>query len=461
MVVGDRRISPRERVGKTSGSPPASKVSNIVSRSETPKEELVDKLNVFNDSLNWKLGTENRLTWALMNLIRMSPIIRTAFLDIVRDKQERPVPALTTLSTRECVVQTQTGALVAKEGRLVAIGITAEGGDVDAEIQPKDRDAIYDGVVTFIAPESSQHQQESLTLTVESKLGPEKTSLGEERKIAVDPQAVILAWRDIFATLNDLELRGLVGPAEGTLIRDFIDYVAAKHPKLNPFDRFAVCRDDLYLLNRRCEVIMRKIDRTEAWHRSSPIIAVGFPSFKQIWLQAEKDEGSWKIKLGFAPGDTMAQARKFWPKVNTKRLLALQDKDEGWLLEPNLHFSYMRSHVYGAKKLLAVNKYVELWKSGEMEIASLYRDDAGSYRHNWDRLVAKRLISPDDVEPLEKETTQTKRDRISMVPGLGISYTWSAERAAQLDRDGTFVREVIERICEVTETWGEVPDFCR
>ena len=153
MAVGERRISPRERVGKTSGSPPASKVSNLASRSETPKEELVDKLNVFNGSLSWKPGTENRLTWALMNLIRMSPIIRAAFLDLVRERQNQPIPALTTLRERECVVQTQTGKLEAKEGHLVAIGITAEGRDVDAEIQPKDKDMIYDGVVTFIAPE--------------------------------------------------------------------------------------------------------------------------------------------------------------------------------------------------------------------------------------------------------------------------------------------------------------------
>ena len=428
----------------------------------------MDKLNVFDGYLHCQSGTENRLTWALMNLIRMSPIIRAAFLDLVRERQKQPIPALTTMREHKCVVQTQTGTLEAKEGHLVAIGITAEGGDVDAEIQPKDRNAIYDGVVTFIAPESRQHQQGSLTLTVESKLGsevgswqlmPSEASLGEERQIEVDPQAVILAWRDIVSTLTDLELRGLVSPAEEVLIRDFIDYVAAKHPKLNPFDQFAVCRDELGLLNRRCEAIMRKIDRTKAWHRSSPIIAVDFSAFKQIWLWAERGEGSWKIKLDFAPGDTMAQAREFWRKVDAKRLLALQAKD--WLLAPNLHFSYIRGHMYWAKTPLAVNEYIELWKSGRMEIASLYRDDSGDYRHNWESLVAKRLISPEDVTPLQEVTTETKRDRIFMSPGLSISYTWLAKQAAQFDRDGTFVCEAKERIREATETWGEVPEFCR
>ena len=431
----------------------------------------MDKLNVFEGYLHCQPGTENRLTWALMNLIRMSPIIRAAFIDLVRERQKQPIPALTTLRERECVVQTQVGTLVAKEGRLVAIGVTAEGGDVEAEIQPKDKDMIYDGVVTFIAPEGRQHQQESLTLTVESKLGPvveswqlmpSEESLGEEGQIKVNPQAVILAWRGIVGTLTDLELRGLVSPTEREFIRDFVDYVAANHPKLNPFDHFAVCRDDCDLLNRRCEVILREIDPTEAWHRSSPIIAVDSFSCKQIHLYADaeqEDARSWWITLGLWPGDTMRQAREFWLRVDAKRLLKLQDK--GWVLWPNLHFSFAQTGLYGANTPLAVNEYIELWKSGEMGIESLYRDDTGSYRHNWDCLVAISLISPDDVEPLEEKTTKKNYPQIFMSPGLSISYTWLAKEAAQLDRDGTFVHEVKERIREVTETWGEVPEFCQ
>ena len=278
----------------------------------------MDKLNVFNGSLSWEPGTENRLTWALMNLIRISPIIRAAFLDLVRERQNKPIPALTTLRERKCVVQTQTGKLEAKEGRLVAIGITAEGLDVDAEIQPKDKDMIYDGVVTFIAPEGRRHQQESLTLTIESKLGPvvgswqlmpSEASLGEEQQVEVDSQAVILAWRDIVGTLTDLEPRELVSPAERMLIRDFIDYVAANHPKLNPFDHFAVCRGRV----GSPEAAMRSDpagdwpNRGTAIEIDSPFIPVKSPSFQRIWLRstdAEQDARSWGITLEVWPGDT-------------------------------------------------------------------------------------------------------------------------------------------------------------
>lgn len=432
----------------------------------------MDKLNVFGGYLHSQPGTENRLTWALMNLIRISPIIRAAFIDLVRERQKQPIPALTTLRERECVVQTQVGTLVVTEGRLVAIGITAEGEDVDAEIQPKDKDMIYDGVVTFIAPESRQHQQESLTLTVESKLGsevgswqlmPSEASLGEEQQIEVDPQAAILAWRDIVGTLTDLELRELVSPAEGMLIRDFIDYVAANHPDLNPFDHFAVCRDELGLLNRRCEAILREIDSTEARLGSSPFIAVESPSFKRIYLQADpeqEDARSWWITLRLWPADTMTQAQEFWSKVDAERLLELRNKD--WYLGPNLHFLHRNYRLWGTTPLsVSVDEYIEFWKSNEMEIAALWPDDSGSYLHNWNWLVANELISPDDVEPLKEKTTDTNFPWFAMSPGLAISYEWSAKQAVQLDRDDAFVREVKERIREVTETWGEVPDFCR
>lgn len=431
----------------------------------------MEKLNVFEGYQHCEPGSENRLTWSLMNLIRMSPLVRSAFLDLVRDKQGRTIPALTTLKERDCVVETQVGTLVANEGRLVAIGITAEGGEINAEIQTMNRGAVYDGVVTFMAPEGRQHQHESLTLTVESKLGPSvgswqlmpsESSLGrreEERRIEVDPQAVILAWRDIVSTLSDLDPRGLLSPAERVLIRDFIDYVAANHEKLNPFDHFAVCRDNLYLLRRRCEAILRTIDPSEASHRSKPIIAVEFPAFKQIWIEANKGEGPWEITLNFAPGDTMAQAREFWRKVDVKMLSELKDK--GWLLKANLHFSFMATHLHGAYTELAVNEYIALWKSGKMEISTLYPDDSGDYRHNWDNLLARKLISSNDVKRLQEVSTETNRQRIFMSPGLLVSFRWSAEQAVQLDRDATFVREVKERIYEATETWGEIPEFCK
>ena len=427
----------------------------------------MDRLNVFEDELDYDPGTENRLTWALMSLIRLSPMVCVAFLDLVRDRQDTPIPGFTTLRERECIVHTQDGTLRANEGRLVATGITEEGRAVEAEIYPVARTAIYDGVVTFIAPEGRRHEQESLTLTIESKLGPvveawqlrpSKRSLGEEQE--VDQQAVILAWRDILSTLTDLELRELLSPTEKILIRDFIDYVDKHHPQLNPFDHFGVCRGDLKLLKRRCEAILRKIDPNVVRHSSLLVIKVEEDSFKQIQLVAKERNGrdSWQITLQLWPGVTMEQARPFWEKVDTDRLLTLQEK--GWRLHPNLLFAYAGTHLVGSNTQLSVEEYIKYWKSHhETKIVSFDRVE-GSFLHHWEQLVENGWISDDDVEPLERKSTQTKRDRISMSPGLGVCYTWPAKKAVELDRSGMFTDEAKKKIREATETWGEVPDFC-
>lgn len=429
------------------------------------------KLNVFEGKLEYEPGSENRLTWAFMNLIRLSPIVCAAFLDLVREKQEKPISGFTTLRERERFVHTQVGTLTADGGRLVAIGITGEGRDVDAQIQPEDRSAIYDGVVTFIAPEGRRHEQESLTLTIESKIGPEvgawqlqpsKESMGEEQQFEVDPEPVTLAWREILRVLTDLELRGLINPTEKVLIRDFVDYVDTHHPKLNPFDHFSVCRNNLHLLNRRCEAILRKIDPNEAWHRSWPIIGVKKAhAFKQVWLKAEEHEhgSTWQIRLELWPGDNMQQARNFWKKVDTDKLLALQQKD--WRILRNLHFSYAGTHLAWATTTLTVSDYIKYWKSNHEEKIISFYPDVGSFRHNWEQLIADGLISQADVTPLEEVSTQTKRDYISMSPGLGVCYTWPEKLASQFDLNGDFIKEVKQRIREATETWGEVPGFCQ
>ena len=67
----------------------------------------MDKLNVFQGYQHCEPGTENRLTWSLMNLIRMSPLVRAAFLGSRARTAEATDTRLTTLQERECIVQTQ------------------------------------------------------------------------------------------------------------------------------------------------------------------------------------------------------------------------------------------------------------------------------------------------------------------------------------------------------------------
>ena len=438
------------------------------------------KLNIFGGP-RYKEQQENRLTWALMTLLRLVPLACTAFVDLVRTRQSEqqvmePIPALTAMHGCDTHIETQVESLAGHAGRLVAVGITSEGGSVQVPIEARDRDARYDGVMTFQpSKQDSQTQDghEPVMLTVEAKLGPyvgpwqlmpsaHHLPVPEDEEgtspIRVDQRAVVLAWRDIFRTLTDLDARNLLAPSEALLVNDFLEYVRRKHPGLNPFDRFALCRGSISLLNRRCEKIMREIQPEEAWHRSSPIIAVESGSFRQIWLHAERSD---EIRLGIYPGDTMRQAREFWPRVNAAKLRALAASAH-WNIRPNLHFSKYQLHFYWAKSHMTVAEYINYWKNCDpwQEIRSCWPDSAGSFRHEYEQLARRGLISPDDVEPLDQQTTPTNYPRISMSPGLAIEYAWRRSDADRLDAHGEFVGEVRQRIREATETWGEIPPFC-
>ncbi|MXW37668.1 MAG: hypothetical protein F4Z65_05315 [Acidobacteria bacterium] len=427
-------------------------------------------------------GTENRITWALMTLLRLVPMACVAFVDLVRACQERqggvPIPALTAMTGCRTHIETQVSHLQARAGLLVAVGITREGGDVREKIEAEPRKAIYDGLITF-EPADWGHgaidSHEPVTLTVESKLdasvGPWQLMPSErhlpppderdgESPLRVDPKAVVLMWRDLFRAFTDLESRNLLHPSEAALVNDFLQYVRYRHPELNPFDRFALCRGDIGLLNRRCEEIMREVEPKEAWAGSSPIIKVESPAFQRIYLWAES-EGNGDIRLGLWPGDTMTQARNLWPKVNAAKLKALE-RSEQWEVKPNLHFSKIQRHFHWAVSQLTVAEYAAYWKENhEQKIRSCYRDpSSGSFRHEWEGLFRRRLISADDVEELDQQTAPTNHDRISMSPGLSVLYTWSRSEAEKLDARGDFADEVRQRIREATETWGEVLPFC-
>ena len=440
----------------------------------------MNKLNVFAGP-RYPEGSENRITWALMTLLRLVPMACVAFVDLVRARQERqsgvPIRALTAMSGCRTRIETQVSHLQARAGWLVAVGITREGGEVNVEIEAKPRKAIYDGVITFEPPgHGAIDSHEPVTLTVESKLDP---SVGawqlmpseshlpppEEKDskspLRVDPKAVVLTWRDIFRTLTDLDSRTLLHPAEAVLVNDFLQHVRDGHPMLNPFDRFGLCHGDIGLLNRRCEEIMREVEPNEAWAGSSPIIKVESPAFRRIYLWAESERNG-AIRLGLWPGDTMAQAREFWPRVNAPILKAL-GKSKSWEVKPNLHFSRIQRHFHWADSQLTVDEYIDYWKdSHEQEIRSCYRDASSkSFRHEWEALFRRGLIGLDDVEKLDRQTTPTNHDRISMSPGLSAQYIWSRSEAERLDARGAFAEDVRLRIRDATETWGEILPFCK
>jgi len=429
----------------------------------------MNKLNAF--AARYPEESENRLTWALMNLLRLAPMARVAFVDLVRAKQEKPIPALTAMLGCEARIVTQDSGIVAESGRLTSVGITSEGGEAEATSKPSPRRAIYDGILTVAPPEIGTggiHDQEPVTLTVETKLGasvdieqlkPAESSLPPEEDgespVRIDESPVILAWRDIFRTFADLGTRNLLSPSETSLVSDFLDFVHARHPELNPFDRFGLCRGNPGLLNRRCATILKDLeDIGTVVEEGASHIKVTVDTHKRIYLWCKAGDPR-SIRLSLYPAANMTQARAFWPQADIAKLEALS-KQESWSVNPNLQFSKIQRHFYWTHSPdMTLGEYLTYWKDRHQEIRSCERDDAGSFRHAWERLAREKLIAGQEINELDERTTPTGYPRISMSPGLLVEYRWPLKEAERLDRTGTFAEAVRERIREATEIWGE------
>lgn len=440
----------------------------------------MNHLNIFKGR-NENIGHENRLTWALMNLFRVSPIALMTFIDLVRNELSHAPGgiALSQFHEHDWFFQTQAQKILAEEGRLVSVGITAEGAGregnvIGMAVKPANRVAIYDGVVSFIAPDLIRHERESLTLIIECKLGPEvdgrqlmpsKSSINED--IEVDETPVIIKWRDVLSALIGFEKREVYGKSERVILQDFIGYICHNHPHLNPFDRLDKCRGNEILLQRRCNMIMDELTKVpgleKSFHGSNQIIRVNCDTFKQIWIYPEKEKTTkeWKIVLEIYPGDTMNQAREFWKKLDACEFLHLRET-ANCILEPNLHISFISTNVEWAKTKFSIQEYVEYWKDQDKqyEITQLRREHADSFRSHWECYYKKGMISKEDIEKFEEVTTKTKRETINFIPGVRIYCSWSAKESVELDNiEGKLASTFKDCVRKLTSTWNDVPDF--
>ena len=97
-------------------------------------------------------------------------------------------------------------------------------------------------------------------------------------------------WSNIISKLNVLLENELIDGAERILVKDFLDFVTAFFPELNPYDSLSVCKDNSDLLNRRCVDLMRQAEIGKViYHRGRHhmIRIENKPGVKQIGLWAE------------------------------------------------------------------------------------------------------------------------------------------------------------------------------
>ncbi len=416
----------------------------------------MNHLNYFEPYNGQEPYHEDQLTRAFLVVLRMVPLVQTTFIDLIRSyqickKHKRVLPTLTEPQMKLDNIQTQVTSINDSQGYLVSLLMTNKNWTSEIQIENVDRSARYDGVIYF-------DSDPKWILVIENKpwsknvwkeqLNP---NIAEDSEIKIVKKPVGIDWKEVIERLSALLQKQLVHGAEALLLEDFISFVDKHFSYLNPFSTFSICKDDQYLINRRCVRILDSIGDVQGQH-----IELGSNDLpaRRIYLGIKREQdNNWCIELKIHPGDTVTQARALYESLNTDALRNLTNR--GWNIDPNLHFSHIQKHLYWANTPLDLEAYINFWEQNPQKISQVNRDSS-DFRDFFRQLLQLELISRKDVSGLEENFTETERSYLRTCPGLSCIYRWNREDALRLDdSEDTFIDEVRQKITILLETWDQ------
>jgi len=416
----------------------------------------MERLNYFEPYENKGPWHEDQLTRAFLVVFRMVPLAQAVFLDLVRKVQrergkqsDEIVPSLTEMGTLQLQVRTQVGAIDSPSGRLISVIMSDEAWQ--GPVEESSRTAIYDGVIHYgsdwilIIENKPWHQNiwdEQANPSVSSNFG------GVTDKVGIG-----LAWQDLISGLRSLLEREIVHGAEQLILDDFLEFVHEHFPYLNPYASFRLCRDNEYLLRKRCSTILESLSSGAIEHQrgyEDYIPLSSGPSRKAFLYPKVSGAGDWDVILAIYPGDTVSQAREMFERLRKDDLLSLVAR--GWNIVPNLHFAHIQKHLHWCEPQLSLNEYITFWLKNRDKIRQFQRNE---FQSLFQMLLGAKLISEADLGELNRHFTETNRNSLNLCPGLALHCSWPKGRAVDLDTVDSFKGEVRSQIVEALALWGQ------
>lgn len=438
----------------------------------------MDNLNCFNPF--WrptkpKSAVEDDLTRAYLVLLRLSPQALSHFLNLVDQKLAPPfsLPANDILAMQLSSIQTQLGSVKQETGTVISVLIRNSGPTINHQVQWSNRQPIYDGLICYdpslifiieaklddIGP-LSQLDPAISSFSVITQQGIKNNRAPYATTLDVAPNdvklyqdVIVLEWRDIISGLGSLFSPGNIrnrcsNPLtnqEMTLYEDFFEFVDSHFSYLGPYKNLQVCNHQSVLLGKRCDSILGQVaknlqlpNQVLSYSRvDGNYITLSKASVERLWFVFLETSDS--LRLSVYPGDTVNQAKRLFDQTNLAVIEQLKAKD--WLVEPNLHFSFIRQHqvwsVQSSKVPLKV--YWDYWIQHKADIKQWGRPD-------WTRLMNELqkagLMNSTDIQNFDDKFTKTTRQAANVIPGLSIEYHWALSSASGLDLKGGLVQEV-------------------
>jgi hypothetical protein len=405
----------------------------------------MDHLNIFNSYKKKSNNHEDELTRCFLILVKNVPIVQVMFFEMIKKQMNNP--NLETIANGELFIEeiftqlSNTNNLFSSEKiearTLVSIIISDDKLESDAKVKNDDRQARYDGVIL---------SSPSWLFIIENKPSKENIWLGQlnpniedEKDVTILENPCCLSWRDIMSNLSSLIQNKLVTGAEEVLMEDFIEYVDNEYSWINPYNNFSICKNNIYLLNKRCNSIMGnfKINGEYAevkYHRGwKHYIESGKNTVKQIALDANKLDLGWEVNLWLHTGDTMNAARTVFEKLDIDKLMKLQTL--GFKLSTNFHFAYRSSNLLWFDGNLSFEDYIKYWKDKYKNLKQIKRADFLTF---FDEMENNQMIVPGDRSEIQEKILNKNYDKLNICPGFLIRYTWSKDEAIRLDKSNNF-----------------------
>ncbi|RLA53625.1 MAG: hypothetical protein DRR42_04200 [Gammaproteobacteria bacterium] len=410
----------------------------------------MDHLNFFNPYESKPGYHEDNLTRAYLVVLKYSSHAFFTFIEYCRsnDKtssEEMPI-SMNDYLEQPWDIDTQRANPEINANYLVSVLITDSQIETTGTcIQPSERNAIYDGIITFGG---------DLTIVIENKprsanvwfdqLNPSRQNLADYTVVYSAP--IVLEWKMIINQLNHLlGLPTMSGP-EKMIIEDFLSFVDENFAYLNPFDSFHQCKGNYELLNRRILNLLKSVVQDEnnvGYHRNwGNFIQTPYRQIQQIGLILNKDEKDYCIELSLYFGDTQRQAIEFYssnPSINHL-------KSNEWSHSPNFHVSYMSSGLVGFDSDDSED-YLRFWEKNVGQICQQKREDVPHYLA---RLESESVIqlTEETKEQLNNKFFNTERQTLNICPGFVIIHTINSTDAEELDKQGKLKHVLIEKIKE-------------
>lgn len=415
---------------------------NIIGRSENLRH-----LNTFVHYERKPHNHEDNLTRAFLLVLRGVPVAHAAWLELV-DQSHRAqggtgVERLHGLPAPRFA--TQTASLPDGIKRIISLVQTDEQIFSSPDLASSDRRQVLDGVVSY----------DEFAIVIENKphyrnIRPEQLRVNVPKGVVHDTRAACVAWKDVVLAWGRLLEARHVGPADAVLLGDFLDYIETYFPRLRPYSKVGLCGNDVDRLRRRCVELVKSIAPNSYRHHrgwAETIRLAPGQCALMVGCAALPRGNDVDITVEFDPGDTTAQARLLYTKVEASRVFDLGSR--GWRVTPNLHLAYMTTNIVFMSVQMEPAAY---WST----CASACREPNYGWIRTWRRaeheklfefLVSQRLASRSDRKEFDRCLSSTPRDKINVCPGITMRWSVPIDEAAVLDARGQLekrVRQVIE-----------------